>query len=165
MESIEIKNFGPIKHVKLDLRDINVFIGPTASGKSTVAKLVAIFKTSHSEKRSIDQFVALTADYNIDFNITEKTFIKYSYYDYYWEINKKEIVTNQDERSGLDFLGTNVNQTVYIPAERNLLATIGQSIFGLMSNNVAIPMMVKHFGARFEYARKRVKQLSIDFLK
>jgi predicted ATP-dependent endonuclease of OLD family len=39
-----VKNFGPIEFVDLDLRNVNVFIGPQASGKSALAKLYTIFK-------------------------------------------------------------------------------------------------------------------------
>lgn len=39
-----VKNFGPIEEVDLDLRNVNVFIGPQASGKSALAKIYTIFK-------------------------------------------------------------------------------------------------------------------------
>ena len=46
MKSIlHVKNFGPIKDAKLDLRNVNVLIGPQASGKSTLAKLFTICKS------------------------------------------------------------------------------------------------------------------------
>ncbi len=45
MESkLQIKDFGPIKNVNLTLRNVNVFIGPQASGKSAIAKIFTIFK-------------------------------------------------------------------------------------------------------------------------
>ncbi|MFP3592306.1 AAA family ATPase [Chryseobacterium sp. SIMBA_038] len=37
-----VKNFGPIESANLDLKSVNVFIGPQASGKSTLAKLYTI---------------------------------------------------------------------------------------------------------------------------
>ncbi len=40
MQRIEVKNFGPLKHITLDIKDYMVFIGPQASGKSTLAKLI-----------------------------------------------------------------------------------------------------------------------------
>lgn len=43
--TLKVKNFGPIKDVELDLRDVNVFIGPQASGKSVLAKLYTICKS------------------------------------------------------------------------------------------------------------------------
>ena len=37
-----VKHFGPIEIADLDLKSVNVFIGPQASGKSTLAKLYTI---------------------------------------------------------------------------------------------------------------------------
>lgn len=50
-ERLIIKKFGPIEQVDLDLSKIVVFIGPQSSGKSTIAKVLSIF-------RSIDTIVA-----------------------------------------------------------------------------------------------------------
>ncbi|MFP5039959.1 AAA family ATPase [Parasediminibacterium sp. JCM 36343] len=41
-ETLIIKNFGPIKSVELELGRFNVFIGEQGTGKSTVAKLLAV---------------------------------------------------------------------------------------------------------------------------
>ena len=41
-EKLIIKNFGPIKDVELELGKFNVLIGEQATGKSTVAKLLAV---------------------------------------------------------------------------------------------------------------------------
>ncbi len=41
-EKLIIKNFGPIKSVELDLGRFNVLIGEQATGKSTVAKVLAV---------------------------------------------------------------------------------------------------------------------------
>lgn len=45
MQKIEIKNFGPIKELKLEIKDFMLFIGPQASGKSTIAKTIFFFKS------------------------------------------------------------------------------------------------------------------------
>jgi len=45
MQRIEIKNFGPIKNIQLDIKDYMVFIGPQASGKSTISKSIYFFKS------------------------------------------------------------------------------------------------------------------------
>jgi energy-coupling factor transporter ATP-binding protein EcfA2 len=42
-QRLEIKNFGPLHKVELDIDDYMVFIGPNAAGKSTIAKLVYFF--------------------------------------------------------------------------------------------------------------------------
>jgi len=49
MERIEIKDFVGIKDITLDVKPINILIGPQASGKSVVAKLLFYFKSFISE--------------------------------------------------------------------------------------------------------------------
>ena len=41
---LKVRNFGPIKDVTLNLKNVNVFIGQQASGKSALAKIFTIFK-------------------------------------------------------------------------------------------------------------------------
>jgi len=43
-EQLVVKNFGPIKEATVDFKRVTVFIGPTGGGKSTLAKLAAIFR-------------------------------------------------------------------------------------------------------------------------
>ncbi|MBF9223685.1 AAA family ATPase [Hymenobacter ruricola] len=45
-EQLVVKNFGPIKDATVDFKRVTVFIGPTGGGKSTLAKLAAIFRDS-----------------------------------------------------------------------------------------------------------------------
>jgi predicted ATPase len=58
MQRVEIENFGPIKKLELDIRDFMVFIGPQASGKSTIAKTIFFFKSLNDDlvKYIIDCF-------------------------------------------------------------------------------------------------------------
>lgn len=43
MESIHIKNFGPLKDIKIDnIKPFTVFIGESGSGKSTIMKVIAL---------------------------------------------------------------------------------------------------------------------------
>ncbi len=45
MESIYIKNFGPVKEVSLlDIKKVTVFIGDSGSGKSTIMKVLSLFR-------------------------------------------------------------------------------------------------------------------------
>ncbi|MEZ4528989.1 MAG: AAA family ATPase [Desulfobacterales bacterium] len=45
MQKISIKNFGPIKETELSVNDCLIFIGPQASGKSTISKGIYFFKS------------------------------------------------------------------------------------------------------------------------
>ena len=49
MQRIEIKNFGPIEELSLDVKDFMLFIGPQASGKSTIAKTIFFFKSLNDD--------------------------------------------------------------------------------------------------------------------
>ena len=44
MEKIEIKDFAGIKDITIEVKQINILIGPQASGKSIIAKLLYYFK-------------------------------------------------------------------------------------------------------------------------
>jgi hypothetical protein len=83
-----IKNFGPIKEVELDLKNVNVFIGPQASGKSSIAKLYTILKAPRhfffnqyngisSEKEASSNFIQVLKDYSIASFLSQDTFIEY----------------------------------------------------------------------------------------
>jgi AAA15 family ATPase/GTPase len=45
MQKLKIKNFGPITNCQLDITDYLIFIGPQASGKSTISKGIYFFKS------------------------------------------------------------------------------------------------------------------------
>ncbi len=45
MQRLVIKNFGPIKDLDMEVKDFMAFIGPQASGKSTIAKMVYFFRS------------------------------------------------------------------------------------------------------------------------
>jgi hypothetical protein len=77
-----VKNFGPIREADLDLRNVNVFIGPQASGKSAIAKLFTIFKTprkfiKNGNGEQLKQFHETLKEYNILSFLTEESHIEY----------------------------------------------------------------------------------------
>jgi predicted ATPase len=39
---LQIKNFGPIKDIDIEISRFNILIGPHASGKSTIAKILSV---------------------------------------------------------------------------------------------------------------------------
>lgn len=159
MEKIEVKNFGPIIKVEVEIRDINIFIGTTSSGKSTVAKLISIFQNEiFASKVTLQEFNNLLADYNIDFAISKDTFIRYEKDGLAIELNGNKITLNLKQEI------RETTKPIYIPAERLFFSTISQSIFGLMSSNISLPKWIIDFGAKFEKARSSIKKLPVDFL-
>jgi predicted ATP-dependent endonuclease of OLD family len=85
-ETLIVKNLGPLKDLELDLKPTMVFIGPQASGKSTLAKLIAIvrddgFLASIDENLSsymAQGGMAFFQDYNIQNFFSEETYFSYS---------------------------------------------------------------------------------------
>ncbi|NML38064.1 AAA family ATPase [Chitinophaga sp. G-6-1-13] len=84
-----VKDFGPIDFVDLDLRNVNVFIGPQASGKSALAKLYTIFKAPRkfikedrfdivAEPQEVNwQFQEVLEEYNISSFLKSGTEIEF----------------------------------------------------------------------------------------
>jgi predicted ATPase len=54
MEKLSVRNFGPIRDVEIELKDLTIFIGETGTGKSTLAKLIAIFRDVKFWKGLVD---------------------------------------------------------------------------------------------------------------
>lgn len=95
MERLIVKNFGPLKSVDIEIKNINVFIGPTGSGKSTIAKLLAILTSgSFNFTKSPMFFRKNLLTYRIDSYLNSKTYIKYEVDGVEWVYDKNSIVTN-----------------------------------------------------------------------
>lgn len=156
MEKLIVKNFGPLVHVDIEIKDINIYIGITSSGKSTIAKLISIFKSGINR---IELFEKALSNYNIDFNIGSNTLIRYEVGELFTEIKGNGFKTNRLKKQQIQALNP-----IYIPAERVFFATLSQSIFSLMSSDVALPKWLIDFGAKFENARTNIKEMAIDFL-
>lgn len=118
MQTITIKNFGPIVEViDLPINDFMVFIGPQASGKSTIAKAIYFFKwlredifkqiASDKDLEKIDGYKPYYSDtycvkiikisffnYYKNYNL-QSSCIEYKFNNIHWikiEINKNEKV-------------------------------------------------------------------------
>lgn len=72
-----VKNFGPLKDIDIEVREMVTFIGAQASGKSTLAKLISIFEDDDFRRSSKATFEAELHKYNIYSYLNENTFIEY----------------------------------------------------------------------------------------
>lgn len=81
-EKLIIKNFGPIKSVDLDLGKMTVLIGEQATGKSTIAKVLAVCRyfsyVSEKLENNDDYFSIGLDNWGIGNFIKSDTYIKYS---------------------------------------------------------------------------------------
>ncbi len=69
-EKLTVRNFGPITEAEVEFKRVTVFIGPTGGGKSTLAKLAAIFREVRLALASEDEvqrvYEELLSDYQLE---------------------------------------------------------------------------------------------------
>ena len=145
MNRLIVKDIGPIKYVDLDLKKINVFIGPQGKGKSTLAKIISF--CSWLEKRRaedlpyIDAYKRLKTYHRLGEYFTDSSMILYQgenvVYAYGWpdekaiplpdgfRINETNILHVNEKESFYFALSPKVNpKVIYIPAERNFVSAV-----------------------------------------
>jgi len=77
MQKIVIKNFGAIEYAEIEIKKVLVLIGEQASGKSTIAKLIYLFKNLNNKERfygynSVPENIKIIHD-DIDSDFTNST--------------------------------------------------------------------------------------------
>ena len=110
-EILTIKNFGPITDLTIDLRKVNILIGENATGKSTVAKVLAVcryfsyiaYNNSIAFSDTSSSFFQGLTSWGIGDFIRENTCIEYECDDYLFKIEKKNNATiaNKDEQGNV----------------------------------------------------------------
>lgn len=133
MKHLVIRHFGPIKEVDMDLRRVNIIIGPQGSGKSTILKIACfcdwmerqIELTQNPDKYCDSNFFIenLIGFHKLEGYLQQETYIRYENdavsFDYS-EKNKK-CTFKWNEAKRWKYKRTKI---AYIPAERNLVAAI-----------------------------------------
>ncbi|KAF2510204.1 AAA family ATPase [Flavobacterium zhairuonense] len=76
-----VKNFGPLKDIDIEVREMVTFIGAQASGKSTLAKLISILEDENFRRDNQSKFEDELKKYNIFSFFSEKSIISYKTYD------------------------------------------------------------------------------------
>lgn len=222
---LSVRNFGPIKKADIETKKYNFYIGNTSTGKSVVAKLIAITNSSDFlalNSGEFDKFKSMLADYCIDFDfkgdtkiditienevkcsITAKNFVvkfkKNSDYEIrhlvsqvsdlksylklfdkipYSSNNVNEInyikglkhfLKEMPENAFNDYINNQkvfpqLDNSIYIPAERNLISLFSNSIYSILHAGSVIPESILRFGKLYEKAKNGNKKFVIDFLK
>jgi predicted ATP-dependent endonuclease of OLD family len=82
-EKLTIRNFGPIKDITIDLRKVNILIGEQATGKSTIAKVLAVCRY-FSYINEFDYFENEDSSFSwgLDEHIQQDSYISYKCKDY-----------------------------------------------------------------------------------
>lgn len=132
MAKITIKYVGPIKEVTLDIKRINVFMGPQSTGKSTIAKIIS--QALWAEKN----FLTMGEEYDfyrglLDFHKMDKSYFSNPkaeiVYESQWcvirmkyEEGKHTLKTVYEKRKNEKLYHN--TKIEYIPSERNFVASI-----------------------------------------
>lgn len=166
-ERLEIRKFGPVKQLDIEIKPLTLFIGTQGSGKSTISKLIAIFRNKEWQKYAYED-QELLKKYFIDFNIDEY-FQKDSYISY--QNNKIKIIyksgkfsieptISKKEEAPL-WEGTSM---LYIPAERNLVGNLSSALASIILAKVPLSETIIEYMSLFEKAKKEFPRYEIPFL-
>lgn len=72
-----VKNFGPLKDINIEVREMVTLIGAQASGKSTLAKLLSIFEDESFRNGHTVSFEEELKKYNIFSYLSDESYIEY----------------------------------------------------------------------------------------
>jgi AAA15 family ATPase/GTPase len=163
MGKLSIRNFGPIVEADIELKRINVFIGPQGSGKSTIAKVISAYRSYNNLKADWvegDFIKKLKDDYGLNSFFQKETMIGLKTNNGEFNFGKSGGPSMVSEPGPV----YNLPASVYIPAERVLVPLISENSFLFISEKIFIQKYITDFGILFQNGRKLIKELTIDFL-
>lgn len=133
MKHLVIRHFGPIKEADMDLRRVNIIIGPQSSGKSTILKIACfcdwmerqIELTQNPDKYCDSNFFIenLIGFHKLEGYLQQETYIRYvnDAVSFNYSEKNKKCTFKWNEAKRWKYKRTKI---AYIPAERNLVAAI-----------------------------------------
>jgi predicted ATPase len=154
-DKIIIKNFGPLKQVELDLKEVMILIGPQASGKSTIAKLIHFFKYVTSDSCLKTQPEDLLSIFNKFFGEHYLRQNPNAHIEYLSHCK----ITLKNGTIRYDNLPQSKYKTTLIPAGRAVYSLISESLFSLTSEAISIDPMILNFGRHIELSRKKLDMM------
>ena len=161
---LEIAHLGPIKKAKIDLSKHTLIIGPQASGKSVIAKLIYIFGKESNIVCGDNYLLNEIAKYGLSSFFSNETRLKYEseniVVDY--KEGQFDIIRKQDNASIL--FQSVFSECLYIPVERYFMPIISDSIFSLLNKDIDLPSSIIDFAAQYERSRKSLKLVHVNYL-
>jgi energy-coupling factor transporter ATP-binding protein EcfA2 len=163
-----IKNFGPIRDLNIYVKKFNILIGPHASGKSTLSKVLAIIHSFDfnvysvaTEGRRQEILRLFLVRYRIENFLRPDTYWFFEDEVFSFELKSHEIIITH--RDSLENTVKKV-ESYYLPAERVALPMINESLFELTESQSSLPGYFLQFGRDFTIARNKQQQFQISAL-
>jgi hypothetical protein len=146
MNSLVLKNIGPIASAEIEFGDLTLFVGPQASGKSILLQMVKLLEDKNNIQtllkknnfdwgKDVDKFLELFFGESMSTIFTSKSFIKYD--------NKTYTVKSFLPKQGTREVSKS-EKLFYVPAQRVVTMTQGwPRSFG--SFDIGDPFVIKQF--------------------
>lgn len=171
MERIYIKNFGPIDEIEIkDIRKITVFIGESGSGKSTIMKVISLFRWIF-KMVNIRSFLKYSGVKKSPFRFQFVNLLKSSGLLGYLKPDTEMEYSNGSCSLVWDPKGRKLNGTsVYVPKEELSLEKISfisdkrNAISDLVDSNMSIRRNMFYLGetySDFETAIGEIKEIDV----
>lgn len=160
MEKLHIKNFGPIQETEISINKITMLIGEQGSGKSTIAKLYALFtwleialsRRSITEKylKQYSRFrKTYCAYYHMDGYFTDSTELRFEGLHYIFEYREDELNVEENKRVDDSYF---MSKVMYVPAERIILGCVDHP-----SGLKGLGESMKSFSEEYDIAKRELK--------
>ncbi len=187
MEKLVVKNFGAIRNIEIQLKDLTVFIGETGTGKSTLAKLVSIFRSTDFWEGDVSQvefFNRRLAYYQIANFLEPSTYIEYqSEIGFSFIYNKGEVSQQfsdqilkqlqkyssliiEDKISSIikELVRGAFKETIYIPSERGVVSFLSEKYAALDRKELIglFPETLLDFTGTFNKVSSIIRKLHIS---
>lgn len=106
MEKLEITNFLAIEHAEIEIKKINLFIGPQAQGKSLISKLIYFFEGFHNtlKEASLKGFKTRNEFEKFTLDRFEKIFPRYTW------VNKAFTLKYQSDKYSISITYSPTNE-------------------------------------------------------
>lgn len=167
-ETLILSDFGPIRHIEIELKKFTLLIGKQGQGKSTIAKMIAILGnlkqflakagTPPTQAELLKKLADELAEYGLSAYLKPQSVLRWQYAAWYIEYKQGTISSSNNKIALFD------RPVHYIPAERAFTVLAAGAFQNLLLNQVPISPTLLRFGATFEKARARFSQQSIPFL-
>ena len=160
MAKIKIQNIGPIVDAEMEIKKVNVIMGPQSSGKSTIAKLISYCQWAEKRYYLDGVFGISPLDDIINFHrfdnnyFNEDSLIVYKSDFIQWKFKGKDLNTIEADNKKAEPYLFKKKKNIYVPSERNFVSAIPNLRKYNETNDNVISFIYDWFSAKRIYLKK-----------